>query len=265
MINHALQKWRKKERSLGVWSNLPDIHMAEVLARTGVDWICFDLQHGLMDYRDLTYLLPAVSNLPITPLVRVAANQPDQIGKVLDVGARGVIVPMVNNAEDARQAVAACRYPPAGSRSCGPMREMMLEGFEYLQEANEQIACIPMIETEEGMANVEEIAAVEGVDALFVGPMDLCYGIGLAPGDFGNERFAEAIAKILSVCAKNKLAAGIFGVSPEFAATFLEKGFDFASASTDISFLRNGATSAIAIASGKEQSADQAAKPSGGY
>ncbi len=264
MINQALQKWRNKERSVGVWSNLPDLHMAEVLARTGVDWICFDLQHGLMDYRDLTCLLPALSNLPITPLVRVAANQPDQIGKVLDIGARGVIVPMVNNAEDARLAVSACRYPPAGSRSCGPMREIMLEGFEYLQHANEQIACIPMIETEEGIANVEAIAAVEGVDALFVGPMDLCYGLGLSPGDFTNQRFKDAIARILAAAAENKLATGVFGVSPEFAANCLDNGFDFASASTDISFIRAGAAQAIAIASGKDANATGSASP-GGY
>jgi 4-hydroxy-2-oxoheptanedioate aldolase len=135
--NQALQNWRDGQRSLGIWSNLPDIHVAENMARSGADWICFDLQHGLMDYTDLTRLLPAISGTSVTPLVRVAANQPDQIGKALDVGMQGVIVPMVNTAEDARRAVAACYYPPGGQRSCGPMRHVMLEGLGYLAGARQ--------------------------------------------------------------------------------------------------------------------------------
>ncbi len=254
MKNHALGQWRRKEKSRGIWSNLPDVHLAELLGRSGADWICFDLQHGLMDYSALTYLLPAVCGLPITPLVRVAANQPDQIGKALDVGAHGVIVPMVNNAGEALQAARACRYPPAGVRSCGPMRDSMLEGMEYLQTANEQIACIAMVETEEGLANVEAIAAVDGVDALFVGPMDLCYGLGLTPGDFGNPKFADAIKTILKACETHDCAAGIFGYTPAVAAENLNNGFDFASIGTDISFARSGVAQAMRTVDGAKAS-----------
>lgn len=193
---------------VGIWPNLPDIHMAETFARLDVDWICFDLQHGLMDYSDLLRLLPAVCGLPVTPLVRVAANQPDQIGKALDAGAQGVIVPVVNSVADAQQAAAACRYPPQGTRSCGPMRDAMIEGIDYLATANEQVACVVMIETEEDLANVEAIAAVEGVDALFVGPMDLCYGLGLSPGQFADARFTDAITRILTACKAHGRAAG---------------------------------------------------------
>ncbi|WP_020681321.1 HpcH/HpaI aldolase family protein [Marinobacterium rhizophilum] len=263
MLNLALQKWRAKEPSLGIWSNLPDIHMAEVLCRMDVDWICFDLQHGLMDYSDLTRLLPAITGVPTTPLVRVAANQPEQIGKALDAGAQGVIVPMVNSADDARRAVAACRYPPQGSRSCGPMRDAMLEGMSYLATANQQVACLVMIETAEGLRNLDEIAAVEGVDGLFVGPMDLCYGLGLAPGNFTDPAFTGAIAAILKACEKNALAAGIFGVSGEMAANSIASGFDFASIGTDISFIRAGALQTLSAAQGKGK--DNAPNPRGGY
>ena len=263
MLNLALKKWRAKESSLGVWSNLPDIHMAEMLSRMDVDWICFDLQHGLMDYSDLTRLLPAITGVPTTPLVRVAANQPDQIGKALDAGAQGVIVPMVNTAEDAKRAVAACRYPPMGSRSCGPMRDAMLEGPGYLATANEQVACLVMIETEEGLRNLDAIAAVEGVDGLFVGPMDLCYGLGLAPGDFANPAFAEAIGNILKACETHGLASGIFGYNAEMAADSMQKGFTFASIGTDISFIRAGALQALNTASGGD--ASDAPKARGGY
>lgn len=240
MLNTALQKWRTGEKSLGAWSNLPDIHCTELLARGGFDWICFDLQHGLMDYSDLTRLLPAIAGLPVTPLVRVASQQPDQIGKVLDVGAHGVIVPMVNSVEEAAAAVAACRYPPQGNRSCGPMRPLLLDGMEYLGQANSQIACLAMIETAAGLEAVEDIAALDGIDGLFVGPVDLCFGLGIAPGDFGNELFTSALSAILTACKRHNKAAGMFGYSPALAYQALDQGFNFASLGTDISFFREG-------------------------
>ena len=165
MINRALLQWRTQEKSLGVWLSLAETHTAETLAHQGFDWLCIDLQHGLTDYGDLTRLLPALSNSSTTPLVRVAANQAAQIGKALDAGAQGVIVPMVSTVGEAERAVSACRYPPQGLRSCGPIRAAMSEGIGYLQTANAQVACVVMIETEEGLRNVEAIAAVEGVDA----------------------------------------------------------------------------------------------------
>lgn len=260
MLNSALDKWRRGDPSLGVWVNLPEIHLAETLARTGIDWLCFDLQHGLMDYSDLNRLLPAICGQPVTPLVRVAANTPDQIGKVLDVGAEGVIVPMINSAAEAERAVAACYYPPLGARSCGPMRSVMVEGFEYLAQANEQVACVLMIETQEGLDNVDAIAAVEGVDGLFIGPMDLCYGLGLPPGDFGNSRFTEAVAAIVAACHKHDRAVGMFGYTAEMAKESLENGFHFASAGTDISFFRAGLAQGLAVARGEDvaESAAQA-------
>ena len=256
MKNQIIDKWQSGEKSLGAWSNLPEIHIAETLARAGFDWICFDLQHGLMDYTHLTQLLPAITGLPITPLVRVAANQPDQIGKALDAGARGVIVPMVNSVEDARQAVAACYYPPKGLRSCGPMRDAMVEGLAYLGSANEDIACLLMIETEEGLANLDAIAAVPGVTGLFVGPMDLTYGLGLPPGDFSNDRFIAALQDIMKACQDNRLACGMFGYNAEMAAESLDQGFDFVSIGSDISFLRDGLARALTVARGEENSSE---------
>lgn len=261
MKNAALEKWRAGAPSIGTWSNLPDIHMAEILARSGIDWMCFDLQHGLMDYGDITRLLPAIAGVPVTPLVRVAANETDQIGKALDAGAEGVIVPMVSTVDDARKAVSACFYPPLGQRSCGPMRPAMLEGVGYLATANEEIACILMIETEQGLRNVEKIAEVPGVTGLFVGPVDLCYGLGLSPMDFTNARFTEAVGRILAACRHCELVAGMFGYSPKMAKKYLESGFNFASAGTDISFLREGAMRALSVARGDAedgQGADRA-------
>ena len=254
MKNRFIEKWQAGEKSLGGWSNLPDIHIAETVARSGIDWICFDLQHGLMDYSDLTRLLPAITGLPLTPLVRVAACQPDQIGKALDAGARGVIVPMINTAADARRAVDACYYPPKGQRSCGPMRDAMVEGLSYLGTANDEIACLLMIETAEGLANLNAIAAVPGVTGLFVGPMDLTYGLGLSPGDFTNERFTSALQAIIRACVSNRLACGMFGFSAAMATDALERGFDFVSIGSDIGFLREGLARALALVRGEEMS-----------
>lgn len=122
--------------------------------------------------------------------------------------------PMVNTAAEAQRAGEACRYPPDGSRSCGPMRDAMLEGFHYLKSANAEIAFIAMIETREGLENVDAIAATKGQDAIFVGPVGLCYGVGITPGDFGSADFIDAIDRIKAAVAKAGCALGLFGYTP---------------------------------------------------
>lgn len=263
MKNLSLAKWRAGERSLGAWVNLTDAHAIETLARMDLDWLCFDLQHGLLSGADLPAVIAAISGTDTTPLVRVVGSSAGEIGRALDAGAHGVIVPMVDTAEDAALAVAACRYPPTGRRSCGPMRGAMLEGFEYLATANAQIACIVMIETAEGLKNVEAIAGTPGVDALFVGPIDLCYGLGVRPGDFGDARFVAAVERIKAACAAAGRAVGLFGYSPEMARDALAGGFTFASAGTDISFFRDGAKAALRVASGAAK--PKAVDASAGY
>lgn len=263
MHNLALAQWKAGTPSRGAWINLPELHTAEAIARMGFDWLCFDLQHGLMSYSHLLALIPAISGTPATPLVRVAGNDAAGIGRALDAGAHGVIVPMINSAAEAAAAVAACRYPPQGSRSCGPMRGAMLEGFEYLATANAQVACIAMIETREGLENVAAIAATPGIDALFVGPMDLCYGLGIAPGSFADPVFVAAIEAIKAACKDSSIAAGMFGYSAALAASYLSDGFQFASVGTDIGFFREGAKAAFDTARGGAEPAP--AKPSAGY
>ncbi|MBK6707658.1 MAG: aldolase [Sphingomonadales bacterium] len=250
MKNLSLAKWRSGEHSIGAWVNLPDLHVAENLARMQFDWLCFDLQHGLLSYSHLLALIPAISGTDTTPLVRVTDSNAGGIGRALDAGAHGVIVPMVETAEQAAAIAAACRYPPQGVRSCGPLRGTMLDGFDYLATANAEIASIVMIETAKGLENVEAIAATEGLSALFVGPVDLCFGLGITPGDFGNPAFTGAIARIVAAARNAGIAVGLFGFSPETAAAAKAQGFDFVSAGTDVAFMRLGATAALATASG---------------
>ena len=134
--NTALAAWRDDQQTIGCWLSLGNAYSAEAMAKMGFDWVCVDLQHGLLDYQDLTYMLPAISNSNATPLVRVPWNEPYEIMKALDAGAYGVIVPMVNSREEAQQAVAACRYPPDGNRSFGPIRAALYGGRGYAAQAN---------------------------------------------------------------------------------------------------------------------------------
>lgn len=246
-----IEAWGFGERGLGLWTNLADAHATEVLAHAGCDWICVDLQHGLAEIGDLQRLLPSIEKSPAVPIVRVRANAADQIGRVLDLGAAGVIVPMVSTAEEAAGAAAACRFPPRGMRSCGPVRAAMHDGG-YLGTADDSVACIVMIETAEGLANVDAIAAVEGVDALFVGPFDLSYAIGVGPAGMGGEPFVEALAKIRAAAAAAGKPVGIFGASAQAAARALGDGFAFASVGVDVNLMRAEAVRALAVARGDE-------------
>lgn len=245
MKNSSLAKWKAKQPSPGAWVMLTDLHVVENLVRMEFDWLCFDLQHGLLSHSHLLSLLPIVTSTAKSPIVRVCQNDAGDIGRVLDAGAHGVIVPGINSAEEAAAAAAACRYPPVGRRSCGPLRGVVQYGFEYLLNANNEVACIAMIETREGLDNVDAIARTPGIDALFIGPMDLCYGIGITPGDFGNPAFVSAVKKIRAACDTAGCAVGIFGYSPELAHQALNDGFTFASIGTDVSFFRAGAQAAL--------------------
>ena len=146
-------------------------------------------------------MLPAISSSKATPLVRVPWNEPYEIMKALDAGAYGVIVPMVNTREEAQRAVAACRYPPDGNRSFGPIRAALYGGRGYAKEANTELACIAMIETEDGINNLEDILSTPGLDGVYVGPSDLALALGMAPvGDNSDPKHAAVVQRILDAC-----------------------------------------------------------------
>ena len=248
--NRALAAWRRGERTIGVWLSLANVHIAETLANLGFDWLCLDLQHGLLDYKDLTGMLPAISTTDATPLVRVPWNEPYEIMKALDAGAYGVIVPMVNSRAEAEQAVAACRYPPVGNRSFGPVRAALYGGREaYAKSANDEIACIAMIETEEGLENLDEIAATPGLDGIYIGPSDLALAIGLAPrGDNDDPAHVKAVERIQAACRKRGVAVGIQAFSLAFAQRYLQRGFHFVTLGSDLGFMSATASRELAAA-----------------
>ena len=247
--NKALSAWRANRQTLGAWLSLANAHTAETLASLGFDWLCIDLQHGLLDFQDLVRMLPAISTTDATPLVRVPWNEPYEIMKALDAGAYGVIVPMINNRLEAEQAVAACRYPPEGIRSFGPIRAALYGGADYATEANTQIACIAMIETAEGLGNLQEIVATPGLDGIYIGPSDLALALDLTPqGDNDHPRHAAAVQRIRDACQAQGLAAGIHTSSAKFASRYLEQGFHFVTLGSDYRFMLRAAKEDLAAA-----------------
>src|SRR5947209_2450933 len=168
--NTAKAKWAQGDVTLGGWLSIPSSFSAEVMAHQGLDWVCVDMQHGVIDYQVALTMLQAIGSTETIPFVRVPWNEFGIIGKVLDAGALGVIIPMVNSVEEAKAAVAACRYFPLGSRSFGPTRAGYYAGSDYYRGANTEVACIPMIETRQAVERLDEILAVPGIDAVYVGP-----------------------------------------------------------------------------------------------
>jgi len=241
--NAALAKWRRGEPSVGAWLSLGNVHTAELIANAGFDWVVVDLQHGLIEYGDLLRMLPAISTTDTTPLVRVSGNNLPEINKVLDAGAMGVIVPLVNTPEQAAAAVSACRYPPDGTRSFGPTRAALYGGRGYAAEANGQIACIAMIETQEGLDNLDAIVATPGLGGVYVGPSDLALSLGLPPrGDTDEPRHLAAVEQILAACKRAKVPAGIHTGGLEWSRRRLAMGFDFVTLGTDAGFMMQAVT-----------------------
>lgn len=235
---------RNRERIVGYWTQLPVPAIQERVARHGYDYVCFDAQHGLVDFQSILNGLIAIDagaalgKNDCAGMVRVAANTVELIGHALDLGARGVIVPLIDNAEQAKAAVRACRYPRAGLRSYGPVRAGLRSGPETAT-MNDEVACIVMIETEEGLANLDEICAVEGVDGIYVGPGDLMLALGgrtINDPDRAAD-FEAALARICEAAAKAGIGAGIHTAAGDIAAKRLAQGYTFASISSDLNHI----------------------------
>lgn len=216
---------------------MPGAMSAEALGKVGFDWVLVDMQHGCMDYETALSMIRAIDLSNAVPIVRVPWNDPGIIGRVLDAGALGVVIPMIQSAADARRAVDACLYPPAGSRSFGPVRVGLRDGPGYFATANSRVAVIPMIETAQALEEVEEIAGTPGVDALFVGPFDLSIALGLPPGDNDGEPvFDAAIARITAAAKSAGVATAVLS-NAKVAPIRLKQGFQMVSVATDINAL----------------------------
>ena len=249
--------WANGDPTIGLWLSAADPVTVEQLGGVGFDYICLDTQHGLVDYNHAVPALQAQRTSDAIPVARAPWNEPGIIGKLLDAGVMGVIIPMVNTVAEAEAAVAACRYAPEGARSFGPSRAAPVLGANYFAEANEQIVCIPMIETVTALENLDEIVKVDGIDAIYVGPADLGISLGLGPGsDNEHQSFQDAIAHVLSACQANGIAPGIHSV-PNLVQMRLEQGFKMVTATSDTGAAVAGARAHLAIAKGEGGAGEQ--------
>jgi 4-hydroxy-2-oxoheptanedioate aldolase len=226
---------------LNGWSLLPGGFLAEVMASLGWDSLTIDAQHGIIGQTDMVAMLQAISTTTLTPIVRLAANDPTLIGQALDAGAMGLICPLINSPEEAAAFVAASRYPPNGIRSSGATRAMIYAGFDYGANADDQLLRFAMIETADALRQVDEIAATPGLDGLYVGPSDLSLALSGGQGfDKDEPHMLEAYSAVVEACRKNGITAGIHTASPAFAARMAELGFRFITLVGDFNFILAG-------------------------
>lgn len=241
---------RRRERLIGYWSVLDCPVAHEWIAHVGYDYLALDLQHGLIGYSGMVAGLTAIDAArgPVG-VVRVEANDPTPIGRALDAGAAGVIVPLVDTADEAAQAVAAATYPPTGIRSYGPMRSQLRIG-PTPAVVNEDTVVLAMIETPSGLDNVEAICATKGLAGVYVGPSDLRIAVGGAHSQDPavDDEFEAALVRVREAAAAAGIAAGIHTPDGATASRRLAQGYTFASVAADVVHLKLAAAAHLKAA-----------------
>jgi 2-keto-3-deoxy-L-rhamnonate aldolase RhmA len=242
-----------KEILLGTLFTLPSPELAEVLSGTGLDWLFVDLEHSALDIRTTQTVLQAVAGR-IDCLLRVPLNDEIWIKKALDIGAAGIIVPQINTASEALQAVRWSKYPPLGTRSVGLGRA---QGYgvhlqEYLDRANEEIAVVIQAEHFKAVQNIETIIAVVGIDAILVGPYDLSASMGLV-GQIEHPDVQAAILRVQQVCLAKNIPLGIFAASAERAREFLSLGYSLLAVGSDTLMVSQAAKETVYKLFGQER------------
>jgi 4-hydroxy-2-oxoheptanedioate aldolase len=234
--------WKDGRAAISGWCYMPSPVAAEAMAMLDWDLLTIDMQHGLVGYQDVVAMLPAIEAAGAGAMVRVPWNDPGTVMKVLDAGAIGVICPMINNREECTRFVEACRYAPDGYRSFGPLRVS-----RYYHHIGAVMAApdggpvtLAMIETEEGLRNIDEIAATPGLDGLYLGPSDLTLSMGQGqPGLDRTDSFVmEAHRTVLEACRRHGIRAGLNVNAAAYAARMIEFGYDLICLHSDLGLMR---------------------------
>ena len=249
------ERMRRKELLVGGWLQLPDVFVTEIMAKAGFDWLAIDMEHGPLGMESVFKLIQVIDLAGTVPLVRLNVNDGSTIRRVMDAGARGVIVPMVNSPDDARRAVSEVKYPPAGKRSfgLGRVHEYGKKFKRYIESANSSSIVIIQIEHIDAIKNIDSILKVEGVDGVIIGPYDLSGSMGI-PGEFENMDFIKTIDGLVKKIKRTDRSLGFHIVHP--SAKELGKkvaaGFNFIGYGTDAIFLSNSLPSIEDLKKGKD-------------
>ncbi len=236
-------KLQSGKPTIGCFLGLGSPHVAELLAHAGYDWLVLETEHSAVDIERVEHMMMAMEGTRANPIVRVATAEPIVIQRALDAGAMGILVPMVRTANEVQAIVDTTRYPPVGKRGFGPLRasRYMQQGREYFREANEKILVSLILETKEALDRLDEIMAVPGLDAIFVGPFDLCLSLGLDPFEQPHAEIEDALVKLVELSRRHGIAAGVGCGSPEELQQRQDQGFTFLAYGTDYMLLEGAA------------------------
>jgi 2-keto-3-deoxy-L-rhamnonate aldolase RhmA len=256
--NHALRQLRAGRLAVGLGlRQARTVDIAQIAKTCGYDWLFIDCEHNSMDVDAACQIAAASLAVGVTPVVRVAGLEHWQASRVLDNGAQGIVVPHVESASEAKRVANACRYPPVGRRSMGGGLQQL--GFasvpvgEAARIVNQETLVVVMIESPQGVANCEEIAAVPGIDALLIGTNDLCFEMGI-PGQFNDARVAEAYRKVIAACRQHGKFAGMGGMyTPELLERHINMGVQLVLSGSDFSLLMQAGAARAALVRGFER------------
>lgn len=240
MHNPLKNKLRNNNITIGSWITLGNTNIPEIMAQSGFEWLTIDIEHSVIEIDTLQQQIQVIEGKGVVPLVRVGENNPNLIKRVMDAGAYGVIVPMVNTREQALAAVKAVKYPPIGTRGVGLARAQGY-GFDfdnYAATVNEESVVIVQVEHIDSVRNLESILSVEGVDGCIIGPYDLSGSLGV-PGNFTHPEVLAALKRVEEVCKKMKVPLGIHVIQPDYRLVLdnVKKGYTFIAFSLDSLFL----------------------------
>ena len=246
MINKLIEKWKNGQPCINAWLSVPNAFTAEAFGKMGWDSITIDMQHGLNDYHTSISMVQALANSQSVPFVRVPWNEPSIIMKTLDLGVMGIIAPMINTKKDCEDFVSYCKYPPMGKRSFGPIRAQLVHGADYYENANSNIFCFAMIETEEAVNNLDEILSVPNLTGVYIGPADMSINYGLKPKFDVKENPVYANIKLIAKKSKEYgKIAGIHNGSTKYAKEMIDVGFQLVTISSDFRAMTSGAQNII--------------------
>ncbi|MGZ4255615.1 MAG: HpcH/HpaI aldolase family protein [Solirubrobacteraceae bacterium] len=250
--NDLRAKWNQGQATFGLWAGIDSSLTAELAAAAGYDYVCVDLQHGMSDERTMVAMFQAIAGAGSTPLARLAWNEPWLIMRALDLGAGGVIVPLVGSGDEARRAVEACKYPPHGNRSYGPIRAQHVVGSSAPSDLADSVVCFAMVETRDGLDRLEEIAATPGLDGIYIGPADLSLALGRTPGG-GGALLDDAIARVRETCDEHRVIPGMHCDGGEAAQAYAVQGFRLLTVGVDSSLLKSTIARELAAARNQAQ------------
>lgn len=245
-MNKLREIWASKGAAVAGWLQMPGALHAEALARCGYDAIVIDLQHSPIDFQAAIAMIAAIEHGGAEPIVRVKWNTPSEIMQLLDMGAYGVIAPMINTVQDAELLASSLHYPPRGQRSFGPRRPALRFGSNYWRSASDTLVALAMVETREAIENIDGILRVDGIDGVFIGPTDLSISLGQDPlVDSRNPVVVDAIEFIRAKAHAASKRVGIFCGSGKYASEKVQEGFDLVTVAPDLNMLTAAARSVI--------------------